>query len=275
VTTRDPPASGWWLPILLSGSAVLTVAAVAVAFQRMPPPRPVSPAPVDRLLVWPTPPSESIPAEALVFRTRPGATAITFEGRREREAHPRTLKTFRYIRAYPGAPPSIPHELTAEEFRTGTCGTCHEQGGYSKRFTAYVPVTPHPGAAPCLQCHVGGDNVMAVSAVSPNPNRRCGVCHGVGGRPEPDFQAMLERRIEAWPRLAAKIPDRLPPPIPHDLQSRGNCLTCHAGPAAVAEIRTSHPERADCRQCHIAPDAEAGMFARAVSAAHEATGGTP
>jgi hypothetical protein len=86
---------------------------------------------------------------------------------------------------------------------------------------------------------------------------------------------MLERRIEAWPRLAVKTPDSLPPPIPHALQSRGNCLTCHAGPAAVAEIRTSHPERADCRQCHIAPDAEAGMFARAVSAAHEATGGTP
>jgi cytochrome c-type protein NapB len=138
-----------------------------------------------------------------------------------------------------------------------------------------VPLTPHPGSAPCLQCHVGGDHVMAVPAVSPNPNRRCHVCHGEGGRPEPDIQAMLERRIEAWPQLAKKTPDRVPPPIPHDLQSRGNCLACHAGPAAVAEIRTGHPERADCRQCHTAPDPEPGMFARAVSAAHEATGGTP
>ena len=28
-----------------------------------------------------------------------------------------------------------------------------------------------------------------------------------------------------------------PPPIPHDLQMRSNCLACHAGPAAVREVR--------------------------------------
>ena len=52
---------------------------------------------------------------------------------------------------------------------------------------------------------------------------------------------------------------RVPPPAsgwrtldPHDLFFRGNCLACHSGPSAVAEIRTAHPERADCRQCHVA-----------------------
>ncbi len=45
--------------------------------------------------------------------------------------------------------------------------------------------------------------------------------------------------------------------IPHDLQLRGNCLACHGGPAAVAEIRTAHPERANCRQCHVPADAPA------------------
>jgi cytochrome c-type protein NapB len=266
VTTRDQRSGGWWLLILLSGSAVLAAAAVVVAFQRAPPRRQPGPEPRPHPLVLPAAPTESIAPEALVFRTRPGVTALAATGRREREAHPRTLKSFRYIRAYPGAPPSIPHELTAEEFRSGSCGTCHEQGGYSKRFTAYVPVTPHPGSAPCLQCHVGGDKVMGLPAVSSDPNRRCQVCHGVGGGPELDIEAMLERRIEAWPQLARKTPDGPPPPIPHDLQSRGNCLACHAGPAAVREIRTSHPERADCRQCHLAQDQDVGGFTRAAIA---------
>jgi cytochrome c-type protein NapB len=43
---------------------------------------------------------------------------------------------------------------------------------------------------------------------------------------------------------------------------RENCRACHAGPGAVAELRTTHPERVSCRQCHAlaAPPAEA--FAR-------------
>jgi cytochrome c-type protein NapB len=274
MTPRDPPASGWWLPVFLIGSALTAAAAVTVALQRAPLRRDHEPEPLAVPLVVPAAPAESIAAEAQVFRTRAGMTAITFDTRREREAHPRTLRTFRYLRAYPGAPPSIPHELTADEFRTGTCKTCHERGGYSKRFTAYVPVTPHPGSAPCLQCHVGGDDGMAVSLVSLDPNRRCQPCHGVGGGPQADVQAMLERRIEAWPQLAPKAPGRTPPPIPHDLQSRGNCLACHTGPAAVAEVRTTHPERADCRQCHVAPDPDAGGFTRAASAGYE-SGGPP
>jgi hypothetical protein len=54
-----------------------------------------------------------------------------------------------------------------------------------------------------------------------------------------------------------------PPPIPHALQMRENCRACHAGPGAVSGLRTTHPERVTCRQCHglAAPPAEA--FARA------------
>jgi cytochrome c-type protein NapB len=54
-----------------------------------------------------------------------------------------------------------------------------------------------------------------------------------------------------------------PPPIPHALQMRENCRACHAGPGAVAELRTTHPERVTCRQCHAlgAPPVEA--FVRA------------
>jgi cytochrome c-type protein NapB len=58
-----------------------------------------------------------------------------------------------------------------------------------------------------------------------------------------------------------------PPPIPHALQMRENCRACHAGPGAVAELRTTHPERVTCRQCHAlgAPPVEA--FVRAPAAA--------
>ena len=34
------------------------------------------------------------------------------------------------------------------------------------------------------------------------------------------------------------------------------------GPAAVAEIRTKHPERVNCRQCYVALDPEAEPFSR-------------
>jgi cytochrome c-type protein NapB len=32
---------------------------------------------------------------------------------------------------------------------------------------------------------------------------------------------------------------------------RENCTACHDGPAAREEIRTPHPERVRCRQCHL------------------------
>jgi nitrate reductase cytochrome c-type subunit len=55
----------------------------------------------------------------------------------------------RLPRAYPGAPPLIPHDV---ETRKGLCLTCHETG------VAGAPIVPHPTRDPvCLQCHVGQD----------------------------------------------------------------------------------------------------------------------
>jgi cytochrome c-type protein NapB len=212
-------------------------------------------------------PQPPIAGEADVFRTRPDMLAIEPEGPRDRRAHPRTLKTFRYLRPYPGAPPRIPHGLTQEEFRSGTCNTCHERGGYSSRFAAYVPVTPHPDLGLCLQCHVGDGGLTGISGASTDPNARCRQCHGASGPPRADANVGLDWRTTAWPNLQPRAPDRSPPAIPHDLQLRGNCLTCHAGPAAVAEIRTSHPEWSDCRQCHLGVESSAGDFGRPPPAA--------
>jgi cytochrome c-type protein NapB len=254
---RHPTAVA--LRLYLIVSAVTAVAAVSVAVKRVPARRPPVPPPLTVALV--RPPGEPIRAEAQVFRTSPAMLAIEPVAHRERSAHPRTLKTVHYLRAYPGAPPRIPHPLTADEFRTDACRTCHERGGFSLRFSAYVPLTPHPERGICLQCHVGVDSIIGAPTPDTDPNSRCALCHGPNGGP-PRADATLAWATTVWPTLPLLTPDQSPPPIPHDLQFRENCLTCHAGQAAVAEIRTKHPERANCRQCHLTNDSEGGAFVR-------------
>jgi nitrate reductase (cytochrome), electron transfer subunit len=257
------------LPLVLIVAAVTAVAALIVAAERASRRDAAGSglAAVERVEAA----TEPIASEAGVFRTRIGQLAIGLAAGRDRDAHPRTLRTYRSLREYPGAPPRIPHGLTAEEFRTGACNTCHELGGFSPRFDAYVPVTPHPEMVACLQCHVGDDQVAGVQLPGQNAGARCRQCHapnavrarevGPGWRPA------------EWPRLSARTPDRAPPPIPHDLYGRSNCLACHAGPSAVAEIRTRHPERANCRQCHVVPEVDAGTFVRPAAPALNRAGG--
>ena len=192
---------------------------------------------------------DPISEEALVFRTRPGVLAVDTGAIRHPEAHPRTLATFRGLRAYPGAPPRIPHGLTTDEYRSGECRTCHARGGYSLRFGAYVPVTPHPEMPDCLSCHVPDDVMVGIALPARRPEGDCRQCHAPTAR----VQALvaLDWRPAAWPAAIRRLPDGSPPPIPHDVALRGDCNACHMGPAAVAEIRTDHPERADCRGCHL------------------------
>jgi nitrate reductase (cytochrome), electron transfer subunit len=208
---------------------------------------------------------EPIAAEADVFRTHAGVLAIDPSAERIRAAHPRTLATYRSLRAYPGAPPRIPHGLTPDEFQTGGCNTCHERGGYSQRFGAYVPITPHPEMGACLQCHVGDGQLMAIALPGTDPSARCRQCHTADGVRW--TEATLDWRPMAWPQLARVVPGREPPAIPHGLEFRGNCLACHAAPAGVAEIRTAHPERANCRQCHLSVSEDAAAFVRPANGA--------
>jgi nitrate reductase (cytochrome), electron transfer subunit len=195
-----------------------------------------------------------IAAEADVFRTTLDALDA---GPARRVAHPRTLTVFRARRAYPGAPPRIPHGLTADEFRTGACRTCHERGGYAPRFGAYAPVSPHPELSDCLQCHTADNVLVGTWPLDASPDGVCRQCHNPGlERTEP----ALDWRPAAWPALVGSTDG--PPPITHDLQLRGNCVACHAGAGAVAEIRTTHAEQADCRQCHLQVGHDAGEFTR-------------
>ena len=129
-------------------------------------------------------------------------------------------------RAYDGAPPVIPHAIVGE------CITCHDDDGREIAGIGVAPASPHGSAAAagafrrCLQCHASSQT----SAVMVS-SRFNGLPQGPwkGGRATPGA----------------------PPTIPHTLQLRENCLTCHAGQASRVEIRTSHPDRPRCRQCHV------------------------
>ena len=139
----------------------------------------------------------------------------------------RLLKDVYARRAFPGAPPSIPHPPQGDGHYASNCNACHEKGGYVPVLNAYTPPTPHPEFEHCQQCHT-------------YPTRTDEQLFR-----QIDWQAAQPPALHR-PALAGN-----PPPIPHTLQLRDNCLACHGGPSAPLEIRTSHPEREQCRQCHV------------------------
>ena len=154
------------------------------------------------------------------------------ENAAEKQALPpsrRDLAQFYSRRAYPGAPPTIPHALLDKRSMGGKgCLGCHHKGGYVPAFNAYAPMTPHPGWSNCLSCHVSVTDKAFFRGNS--------------------FVPMSHPKIhQAW------LPGA-PPPVPHSLEYRSNCQACHAGPGAIKEIRTTHPERQNCRQCHVSRD---------------------
>lgn len=130
-------------------------------------------------------------------------------------------------RAYDGAPPPIPHDGSI-----GSCVTCHDDDGAAIAGVGVAPASPHGAVAAtgtmqrCRQCHV------------PTETRALFVASRFTGLPQ-------------GPWKGSRATPGAPPTIPHTLQLRENCLACHSGPAARAEIRTTHPERIRCRQCHV------------------------
>lgn len=137
----------------------------------------------------------------------------------------KTLAEYYENRAYDGAPPVIPHPLVSEKGIGGkTCLQCHSTGGYVDQFKAFAPITPHPDLLSCKQCHVPvkTDKLFMASQFERSKPKKVG-----GG-----------------------VLDGSPPPIPHDFQVRGSCLSCHGAPSAPKEIRVTHPERVNCLQCH-------------------------
>ena len=128
-------------------------------------------------------------------------------------------------RAFYTAPPVIPHDVVPNQARQ--CQFCHEE----VRETPFgVSIkTPHPQFTNCFQCHVAQKTTL-----EPNP--------------EPvatTFKGLLE------PKDGSRNNPVAPPTIPHRLFLRENCLSCHDSKNPRLGMRTPHPQRSQCVQCHV------------------------
>jgi len=130
-------------------------------------------------------------------------------------------------RLYDGAPPVVPHE----DFGM-TCGACHDRQGMPVSGLGFAPASPH-------------DDTRVSGAT-----QRCRQCHVFAAATDVFVEnSFVGLRQDMRP--GARLAYNAPPTIPHLILMRENCAACHAGPGARAEIVTSHPERARCRQCHV------------------------
>lgn len=179
-----------------------------------------------------------IPSEMGVFQR--AGFANDYEAMGDDFKGGRSLDTYYNNRAFHGAPPSIPHPVGSElQMGDKSCLKCHENGGFVAKFNAYTPVVPHPEKVNCRQCHVAQNTTGLFKETS------------AGSFPKPS--------------IGNAEFNGSPPIIPHQIQLHENCLACHAGPAAPKEIRVTHPERSNCRQCHVLNNKEIkdiGVFTR-------------
>ncbi|QRO00538.1 nitrate reductase cytochrome c-type subunit [Archangium violaceum] len=128
-------------------------------------------------------------------------------------------------RAYDGAPPTIPHEIDQRE--VPGCLACHGEG--MKLGTRVAPKISHPPYQSCTQCHVVGESPRPLAQYKDVPgNGFVGLVSG-------------EKGARAW--------QGAPPTLPHPTLMRTDCTSCH-GPRGLPGLRTSHPERQNCQQCH-------------------------
>lgn len=147
----------------------------------------------------------------------------------------RTLSEYYSRREYLGSPPYIPHTVEETDGTQIACLTCHARGGWTEELKRHTPLTPHPEQESCTQCHV---RMTEAKPFVVN-----------------DWMSL------APPRLGRSHLPGAPPHIPHGLQMRGDCIACHVGPGTVTSIRTEHPSRGNCRQCHV-PDTYTEPFQR-------------
>lgn len=131
-------------------------------------------------------------------------------------------------RAYDGAPPVVAHT----DFGI-TCTQCHNDEGIEIPDVGYAPATPHA-------------DTRGLSVGS-----RCRQCH-VFAQTDELFVANEFVPLRQDLRRGQRLNSLAPPVIPHRTLMRDNCAACHTGPAAREQIRTPHPERVRCRQCHVA-----------------------
>jgi cytochrome c-type protein NapB len=133
------------------------------------------------------------------------------------------------LRAYDGAPPTIPHQI--EQLDAPGCLGCHEQGASIAGKIA--PKMSHARHDNCAQCHVVAADPRPFATTPPPLASNAFV-----GLPAPSGGP------RAWTGA--------PPMPPHGTAMRTDCLSCH-GPLGALGLRTTHPERQNCLQCHAPP----------------------
>jgi len=138
-----------------------------------------------------------------------------------------TLDQREQNRSFNGAPPTIPHPV--DQRSDASCVACHREGAKSKSLR--IPRMSHAFLANCTQCHIES-NPRHMTAFSFREN---------------DFAGL------AAPTEGPRAFKDAPPQIPHSTWMRSDCLSCH-GHAGLHGIRTTHPWRKNCQQCH-APSA--------------------
>jgi cytochrome c-type protein NapB len=135
-------------------------------------------------------------------------------------------------RMYDGAPPVAPHPL--DQRSPAACLECH--GRPTQIGSISVPQISHAQFTNCIQCHVSSVGPsswwMARNESLSDGNRFAG-------------KELSGKGTRAYTGA--------PPTVPHTTWMRDNCMSCH-GPGGTVALRTPHPDRQSCSQCH-APNA--------------------
>ncbi|MDP7028885.1 MAG: nitrate reductase cytochrome c-type subunit [Phycisphaerales bacterium] len=206
--------------IALTAAAALVAGATLLAAGTSDRPAAPTPPPADsptRMLTTPAAQGEPLIRRLPVLADQEQVCLASLKARAER-------------RAYDGAPPVIPHDV--ESFtHTKSCLDCHGAG--FKMGAQVARAMPHPYLAACEQCHVTAEAPLAFAARAAGPSL-----------PSSTF----EGRFRTGPSTRAWA--EAPPTMPHGTLMRTNCLACH-GRLGWAGLQTSHPERANCIQCHV------------------------
>lgn len=126
-------------------------------------------------------------------------------------------------RAYNGAPPTIPH--AANQQSDASCVACHKDGALTKSLR--IPRMSHALLSNCTQCHVESNPRHMPAAVFRD--------NEFVGLPAPT----------SGPRAFVGAP----PQVPHSTWMRSDCMSCHGYEGRLG-IRTTHPWRSSCQQCH-------------------------
>lgn len=128
-----------------------------------------------------------------------------------------------------------------------------------RAFDGAPPVIPHPtpplGVSACIACHGAGLMIgdKRASKMSHPLYANCTQCHVEVTKP--DTKPFWENTFAALrPQPVERVFPGAPPVVPHPAWMRNDCQSCH-GASGPAPLRTTHPERQSCLQCHALSDA--------------------